>query len=36
VTIHLEKSNPARSLYARLGFEVVEDRGAYDLLRAVP
>jgi ribosomal protein S18 acetylase RimI-like enzyme len=32
VTIHVEKNNPARTLYARLGFTIVdEDRGAYDL-----
>jgi ribosomal protein S18 acetylase RimI-like enzyme len=36
VSIHVEKNNPARSLYARLGFEIAEDRGAYDFLRAVP
>jgi ribosomal protein S18 acetylase RimI-like enzyme len=34
VSIHVEKFNPARRLYARLGFEEVEDRGAYDLLVA--
>ena len=32
ITIHVEKNNPARTLYARLGFEIVDDdRGAYDL-----
>ncbi|RYD66796.1 MAG: N-acetyltransferase [Sphingomonadales bacterium] len=32
VSIHVEISNPARTLYARLGFEIVEsDGGAYDL-----
>jgi ribosomal protein S18 acetylase RimI-like enzyme len=32
ITIHVEKNNPARTLYARLGFTVVDDdRGAYDL-----
>lgn len=32
VTIHVEKNNPARSLYARLGFTILDDdRGAYDL-----
>ena len=36
VTIHVEKNNPARSLYARLGFEIAEDRGVYDFLRAEP
>ena len=31
VTIHVEKNNPARTLYARLGFTILdEDRGAYD------
>ena len=36
VTIHIERNNPARSLYARLGFEVAEDKGVYELLRARP
>ncbi len=36
VTIHVERNNPARSLYARLGFEMVEEGGIYDLLRAQP
>lgn len=36
VSIHIERNNPARSLYARLGFHTVEDRGAYDLLQAEP
>lgn len=32
VTIHVEKNNPARTLYARLGFTILDDdRGAYDL-----
>jgi ribosomal protein S18 acetylase RimI-like enzyme len=34
VSIHVEKNNPARSLYRRLGFEVAEDAGVYDLMRA--
>ena len=36
VSIHVERNNPARSLYARLGFEMIEDRGVYDFLRARP
>jgi GNAT superfamily N-acetyltransferase len=36
VTIHVERHNPARGLYARLGFEMIEDRGVYDFLRALP
>lgn len=36
VSIHVEKFNPARRLYARLGFEEIEDRGAHDLLVAKP
>ena len=32
VSIHVEKNNPARGLYERLGFTVVADRGVYDLL----
>lgn len=29
VAIHVERNNPALSLYARLGFEVVSDQGIY-------
>ncbi len=36
VSIHVETENPARSLYDRLGFEEVEDRGVYVLMRRVP
>ena len=36
VTIHVEQNNPARSLYARLGFETIQDEGLYHLLRARP
>ena len=32
VSIHVEKQNPARHLYERLGFVVVEDKGVYDLM----
>lgn len=32
VRIHVEKYNPARTLYTRLGFAVVEDRGVYDFM----
>jgi GNAT superfamily N-acetyltransferase len=32
LTIHVEKFNPARSLYHRLGFEQIEDKGVYLLL----
>ena len=32
VSIHVEKNNPARRLYDRLGFRFVEDKGVYDLL----
>jgi RimJ/RimL family protein N-acetyltransferase len=35
-SIHVEKNNPARRLYLRLGFAQVEDRGVYDLLHADP
>ena len=34
VSIHVEKFNPARRLYERIGFVPVEDHGAYDLLVA--
>ncbi len=33
ITIHVEKNNPAMSLYQRLGFTRVEDQGVYDLMR---
>lgn len=36
VSIHVEKYNPARHLYLRLGFEPVGETGAYDLLRREP
>lgn len=32
VSIHVEKVNPAMSLYRRLGYKTVEDKGVYDLL----
>jgi ribosomal protein S18 acetylase RimI-like enzyme len=32
VSIHVEKNNPARHLYDRLGFVLAEDKGVYDLL----
>lgn len=32
VTIHVEKFNPALRLYERLGFQAIEERGAYWLL----
>lgn len=36
VTIHVERSNRARSLYRRLGFQPVADQGPYVLLRWAP
>jgi ribosomal protein S18 acetylase RimI-like enzyme len=33
VSIHVEKFNPAMRLYRRLGFETIEDKGVYDLMR---
>lgn len=32
VSIHVEKHNPARRLYTRLGFQVAQDKGVYDLM----
>jgi len=32
LTIHVEKFNPARRLYHRLGFQQIEDKGVYLLL----
>jgi len=36
VSIHVEKFNPARRLYDRLGFRLVEDKGVYLLLHWEP
>lgn len=36
VSIHVEKNNPARRLYQRLGFTVTEDKGVYDLMIRSP
>lgn len=36
VWIHVEKNNPARRLYQRLGFTVIEDKGIYDLMEVRP
>jgi len=36
VSIHVEHNNPARRLYARLGFREVEDRGVYLFLVREP
>lgn len=36
VSIHVEKNNPARRLYYRLGFEMIADEGVYDLLEWRP
>jgi ribosomal protein S18 acetylase RimI-like enzyme len=34
VSIHVEKYNPAKRLYGRLGFIKLEDRGVYDLMQS--
>jgi RimJ/RimL family protein N-acetyltransferase len=36
LTIHVEKANPARRLYERLGFSEEADRGVYVLMGARP
>ena len=36
LTIHVEKSNPARSLYDRMGFAFLQENGVYDLLEWRP
>ena len=36
LTIHVEMNNPARTLYERLGFTVVEEQGVYLLLERPP
>ena len=33
ITIHVEANNPAMTLYAKLGYEFLEDQGVYHLLR---
>ncbi|HEX8365763.1 MAG TPA: GNAT family N-acetyltransferase [Allosphingosinicella sp.] len=36
VTVHVEKFNPARRLYERLGFAAIEEKGVYDLMEWRP
>jgi ribosomal protein S18 acetylase RimI-like enzyme len=36
LSIHVEKNNPARRFYERLGFSEVADRGVYVLMEARP
>lgn len=36
ITLHVEPFNRAARLYRRLGFETVETRGVYELMRWVP
>lgn len=36
VSIHVERANPARRLYERLGFHVAADRGIYELMEWHP
>lgn len=36
VTIHVERLNPARRLYERLGFTILEDKGVYILMGRAP
>lgn len=36
VTIHVERFNPALHLYERLGFQLLEDKGVYWLLKWTP
>lgn len=36
VELHVESFNPARRLYERFGFCMIENRGIYDLLRWTP
>jgi ribosomal protein S18 acetylase RimI-like enzyme len=33
ITIHVEKNNPAMTLYEKLGYEFLEDQGVYHLMR---
>lgn len=32
ITLHVEPDNPARKLYTRLGFSLLENRGVYDFM----
>lgn len=36
LTLHVEPTNPAQRLYARLGFALIENRGVYDFLGWTP
>lgn len=36
VSIHVEKNNPARRWYERLGFLKIEDKGLYDFMQRTP
>ena len=36
LTIHVERNNPAMSLYLRLGFAKVDEHGIYDLMEWRP
>lgn len=36
IVLHVEPNNPARRLYARFGFRLVENRGVYEFLRREP
>ena len=32
LSLHVEKFNPAKELYLRMGFETIKDKGVYDLM----
>lgn len=36
LTIHVERENPALPWYLRMGFQMVEDKGVYLFLKAMP
>jgi GNAT superfamily N-acetyltransferase len=36
VSIYVERFNPARALYNRLGFQLIEDQDVYLLMRWTP
>ena len=36
LSIHVERFNPARHLYERLGFRIIEDKGVYQLMEWTP
>jgi ribosomal protein S18 acetylase RimI-like enzyme len=36
IVLYVEKTNPVRSLYGRVGFAAVKDEGVYDMMEWIP